>query len=1396
MSNAFRISGEQDVLQLATRTSAYPATFIGWVKMRADRNAYSAIFTIEEGAGHSTSYNELITDSDGTTLVVYDTNDICGTVGTLTQDVWYKLAWVVGNGTFSVYWGTEGTAGLTLATSGSIQNVTTVDYNGIGSSNYASSEWFNGCFSGVRVWTDTLTKEEIEAEFTSATPVKTTNLLGAWLPPTVTVDTILTAISGSNLIDGVGGGTPDYTIEDGPTLDPSTQQAPINWLTSMPHISRGKPIYGTDVPSRMNDGVYGYVDTPGAWTCTAGSWIAINLGSGPTQILVAISNDHDSAGRWVTTGFNKYRFQVSSDSTNGTDGTWTTSVTVTDNSAICREHLINFTGYSWIKLIVDEATGGQLDELDVWDATNGTPDTFVFIGDSLTDSAIRRFEYYGGGLQPSFQENVLSNNPGHYPLQVNCGYAGMGASYWQTTISTALALYPDCKYWCLDIGMNDGASMPSQISSFVASMSAIVEAILAAGKIPIIARTTWTGVTGYGGGDYNTCGLRYLNDYGIDVVADTYSIRKGPDLYKLFYDNSATYNVTADPHPNETGYKAWTKAWADSLGIGPIVANISESNSKQTDAIYSGQTPISATGNESVSKQTDSISASISTPASSSKAAVFNSNSGVCSTGRPLTYFAICRWVKFTTLSENYYRAPFQWRGSAASVTDYISGGGSYSPEGSALPANVLDIPMSNNTWIFIAYVWNGTAFTIYTAHEGDTSITTHTTATAASNPNTWTTFQPVLGMRYYGGAGDCALNMQLAHVRIFTRSSGAYTAEEIFSEAMSNTAVMTSGILCDFELNNNLTDSGPSGLTLANNGLALPSTYVDGPVLSSTPAAITATASESNSKQTDSISASLSYPTITANITEQNKSQTELLLSSTNTSGSLSETNSKQTDSISASIITSASLSENNTKQTEAISGSIITNGSLSESDSKQTESISGSIITNSIISESNKSQTDLLSANISWPLINGIISENTNKQTDYIDGYSYFITITSNINEQSSKQTELLSTSTIISGSLTEVKNKQTELILTNINTDILINENSSKQTDEIISVISWPEITASISEINSKQTELLSSSVIISGNISENTNKQSESISVNISWPEIYSEINETQNKQTEIISSDVNYPTITSNIIEQNSKQQETISSSVIISASISENTNKQSEEILLQISDNININEFNSKQLELISGTITYPTIYGTITEANKSQTEIISYSEVAQYKLSDTPFNKINVNKIKADIAYSSISKNVISLYIVNGNISITFDGPLSKKDEKLLTQLVNNHNGKDLFGDNAPVVTDNSSGNINNFTKDNIAESSVIKFNCAINSNLTGISSNAFTDSRSKLIINESSLTLNIINESSLSISENRFKTSDGNIVISSGQSAIIWYDTNISRIRIWKVS
>ena len=342
-------------------------------------------------------------------------------------------------------------------------------------------------------------------------------------------------------------------------------------LGSMPHISRGKPIYGTGNYSKMNDGGYGYdIVAPGAWTAAAGDWVAINLGSGPSQILVALSNDLSAIGggsTYLTSSFAAYRLQVSNDSTNGSDGTWTTVVTETTNPAMNREHKFSFTGYSWVKLICDTISGGQLDELDVWDASAGTDNTFAFLGDSLSVRGTQRYTYFGGGVQPSFQENT-NTNTGRYPLQLSAGVAGQSAAGWATDIASVLALYPDVKYWAIGIGMNDGATMPGAISTWRTNMQTVIDAILADGRIPILARVSWTGSATYGGGDFDTCGLAYLNENGVEWLFQQYgaSLRRGPDLYKLFYDNRVAYAVETDPHWNDDGTIAWNAAWANSLG--------------------------------------------------------------------------------------------------------------------------------------------------------------------------------------------------------------------------------------------------------------------------------------------------------------------------------------------------------------------------------------------------------------------------------------------------------------------------------------------------------------------------------------------------------------------------------------------------------------------------------------------------------------------------------------------------------------------------------------------------------------------------------------------------------------------------------------------------------------
>jgi hypothetical protein len=347
------------------------------------------------------------------------------------------------------------------------------------------------------------------------------------------------------------------------------QSLPLSW---MPQISLGKPIFGTGSVSKLIDGAYFYdTVTPGAWACVATDYAAINLGSGPKKILVAIGSDQaiTSTGQYVNAAaFEAYRFQVSNNSTNGVDGSWTTVVTVTGNTFTTREHLIDFTGWSWIKLIMDTVTGGRIDELDVWDATGGTENTFAFVGDSLTVRGTSRESYGGGGKLPSFQQ-VFQTNRGFYPLMVSLGVTGRDAAGLAADIGALLTAYPDVKYWIIGMGTNNGAGMPAQLATYIASMTTTINAITAAGRVPILGRVPYTDAAGYGGNtspDPSVNGLKYLNDNGINALVASLGVRSGADLFQPFYDNRVAWGVIGDPHFNDDGVRGWADLWATNVG--------------------------------------------------------------------------------------------------------------------------------------------------------------------------------------------------------------------------------------------------------------------------------------------------------------------------------------------------------------------------------------------------------------------------------------------------------------------------------------------------------------------------------------------------------------------------------------------------------------------------------------------------------------------------------------------------------------------------------------------------------------------------------------------------------------------------------------------------------------
>jgi hypothetical protein len=265
-----------------------------------------------------------------------------------------------------------------------------------------------------------------------------------------------------------------------------------------PIISRGAQVFS--MPANGN-AVVNTAYHNGGWTISnpataLPAWVAIKLAAGPTRILVSWDDGgtYDYKDPVSTTVYGlpaDYHFEVSSDSTNGSDGTWTPAgAPVTGNQVRTRAHAIDFTGKTWIKMVITAApsnesgNGVQIGEIDVHDISatgTGRPeDTWFFMGDSITAFAYDR----RAANQPSFAELVHTAAPAYMPAMINGGIGGEKSTDGLARLPEALALNPDYHFVVLGYGTNDAAGGQIPPATFGANMQMMIDMIKAAGREP------------------------------------------------------------------------------------------------------------------------------------------------------------------------------------------------------------------------------------------------------------------------------------------------------------------------------------------------------------------------------------------------------------------------------------------------------------------------------------------------------------------------------------------------------------------------------------------------------------------------------------------------------------------------------------------------------------------------------------------------------------------------------------------------------------------------------------------------------------------------------------------------------------------------------------------------
>ncbi|WP_437481018.1 GDSL-type esterase/lipase family protein [Sorangium sp. So ce1014] len=343
-------------------------------------------------------------------------------------------------------------------------------------------------------------------------------------------------------------------------------------LTPNPLVSRGKPAFASrGTASVINDGKYRSAGTWIAGKPIAGepAWVAIQVGGGYERLLLSWSASYNYNYTDVQYGApSAYRVETSSDSTNGSDGTWKGVAEVTDNPVRTRAHSFDFGGQSWVRLVVTEApaasdeSGVQLDEIDVHDISNGAEDTWFFFGDSITAFAYDRDT---PATQPSFAENVHAAHEAHYPAMINGGIGSELTDDALDRLDEALELNPDYRFFAIGYGTNDSWGNHTDASTFKSNLQELIDRIEAAGRVPVLARIPFSP-----DGNHDT--LDVFNK-AIDELTLENALVAGPDLYAWFEGHPEQLQPAPDlVHPLPAGRIAMNKLWAEAV-----------------DALYSGQ---------------------------------------------------------------------------------------------------------------------------------------------------------------------------------------------------------------------------------------------------------------------------------------------------------------------------------------------------------------------------------------------------------------------------------------------------------------------------------------------------------------------------------------------------------------------------------------------------------------------------------------------------------------------------------------------------------------------------------------------------------------------------------------------------------------------------------------
>ena len=242
-------------------------------------------------------------------------------------------------------------------------------------------------------------------------------------------------------------------------------------------------------------------------------------------------------------------------------GGWVALASVSGNSYHSRQHALDLSGYSWLRMNVTASDGspgnqGVFLNLDVHNASAGAEDDWIFYGDSITEAGMAHNSLAASGGTGTWAQMLSAARRGFFPAYENGGIGGTLSADGASRIDTWLSIFPG-RYVGLSYGSNDAGSNVSP-AAFRESYVTMIEAVLADGKVPVIPKIIWSCNSGV------QANVPALNAEIDRLYAEYPFVVRGPDLWTYFQSHPGLLSSDC-LHPTDAGYVAYRQQWVSAM---------------------------------------------------------------------------------------------------------------------------------------------------------------------------------------------------------------------------------------------------------------------------------------------------------------------------------------------------------------------------------------------------------------------------------------------------------------------------------------------------------------------------------------------------------------------------------------------------------------------------------------------------------------------------------------------------------------------------------------------------------------------------------------------------------------------------------------------------------------